>query len=282
MKENGDCQVCCGDCPAGNCSAKSQRVCGGNRDGRGCGVNHIGHELWCSKAKVVLTIAEETVMRVGQDGEDAVLLQVMQIPSFDGSSSHETALWDTACTGMFVRNEHAESMKFPCKKKRLRVCTLCSDVKEIDGLIYECSIKDLDGNVYTFSAHGLDQVTGRLNTEIGRDLMKKLFPNVPGAHRMCGANQVDYLIGLGKASWQPQRFLQASGGGDFWIWKNQFGSCIGGSHPLVGSYVTRYDSLYMVLKVMEVCSVSTMYGSRTMMWIVSLWSLPCAGLSLFL
>ena len=135
------------------------------------------------------------------------------------------------------------------------MCTLCSDVKEIDGLIYECSIKDLDGNVYTFSAHGLDQVTGRLNTEIGRDLMKKLFPNVPGAHRMCGANQVDYLIGLGKASWQPQRFLQASGGGDFWIWKNQFGSCIGGSHPLVGSYVTRSDSLYTVLKVMEVCSV---------------------------
>ena len=64
-------------------------------------------------------------------------------------------------------------------------------MKEINRLIYECFIKDFDGNRNTFSAHGLDQVTGSLNTAIGRDLMRKLFQNVPGAHKMCGAYQVD-------------------------------------------------------------------------------------------
>ena len=65
---------------------------------------------------------------------------------------------------------------------------------------------------------------------------------------MTGASTVDYLIGLGKASWQPQRIQKALGGGDMWLWENEFGTCIGGSHPLVNSFHTRSDSLYTVLK----------------------------------
>ena len=106
LKENLDCELCCGDCPKGKCSAKQQRICGGNKEGRGCGVNHVGHELWCANAKLCFLIAEETVLRSSSD--EAVLLQVMKIPSLDGSKTHETALWDTACTGLFVRNEHAD------------------------------------------------------------------------------------------------------------------------------------------------------------------------------
>ena len=256
MKENLDCEICCGDCPKGNCSAKVKRVCGGGKDGRGCGVNHVGHELWCAKAKLIFTVSEESVLRSSLDDSDnAVLLQVMKIPSFDGSLEHETALWDSACTGMFVRNEHAENMGFSCKKKRLRVITLGGDLKEIDGVIYDCKIRDLEGNVYEFSAHGLDNVTGNLSTVLDESLMRKLFPNVNGVHKMGGAGQVDYLIGLGKASWQPERFMQASGGGDFWIWRNKFGSCVGGSHPLVGNFVDRSESLYTVLKVIEAGSI---------------------------
>ena len=67
---------------------------------------------------------------------------------------------------------------------------------------------------------------------------------------MTGASRVDYMIGLGKASWQPQRIQKALGGGDFWLWGNDFGSCVGGSHPLVNSFTTRSDSLYTVMKTM--------------------------------
>ena len=217
LRENLDCEVCCGDCPNGNCLAKSKRVCGGNKDGRGCGTNHVGHELWCSNAKLCFAVSSETVLSIGEDEEDGVLLQVMKIPSLDKSADYETVLWDTACTGLFVRNEHARKMNFPCKERRLRVCTLGGVIKEIDGLIFECQITDLKGNVYEFLAHGLDQVTGALNTMLSEDLMRQLFPNVIGGHRMCGATEVDYLIGLSKVSWQPTRSIQASGGGDFWI-----------------------------------------------------------------
>ena len=42
---------------------------------------------------------------------------------------------------------------------------------------------------------------------------------------------------------------KALSGGDFWLWKNQFGMCVGGTHPLVTSFTTRSDSLFTVLKV---------------------------------
>ena len=255
LRENLDCETCCGDCPKGNCLSKTKRVCGGSKDGRGCGVNHVGHELWCPKAKLCFTVSNETVLRSVNEEEDGVLLQVMKIPSIDDSAPFETVLWDTACTGLFVRSAHAISKGFPSKEKLLRVVTLGGDVKEINGVIYECQIMDLKGNTYSFSAHGLDEVTGALNTVLGDDLLRKLFPSVIGANKLCGAPTVDYLIGLSKASWQPERILKSEGGGDFWMWQNDFGTCIGGSHPWVGSYVTRSDSLYTVLKVIETSSV---------------------------
>ena len=42
---------------------------------------------------------------------------------------------------------------------------------------------------------------------------------------------------------------KAQGGGDFWLWENQFGICVGGAHPLVDSLISRSDSLYTVMKV---------------------------------
>ena len=205
LKENKDCEICCGDCPKSNCLAKTKRICGGGKDNRGCGVSHIGHELWCSNAKVCFTVSSsEVVMRSSDATPEGVLLQIMKIPSLDQSSPYETILWDTACSGLFVRNEHAFNMKFPFKERRLRVCTLGGDIKEIDGKIFECQIRDIKGNVHKFSAHGLDEVTDSLSTDIEEALLRKLFPNVVGISKICGARQVDYLIGLSKASWQHQ------------------------------------------------------------------------------
>ena len=251
LEANGDCKLCCGDCPSGNCQAKTKRTCGGNKEDRGCGTNHLGHELWCKNAKLCFAANVEVVMKADGDPEGGVLLQVMKIPSLDSFAQFESVLWDTACTGVFVRNSHARRMNFPSKRQRLRVSTLGGDIKEVDGVIYQCKIKDTKGKVHEFSAHGLDQVTGSLGEPLSREHMKKLFPHVIGCHKLTGAAEVDYLIGLGKASWQPQRVERAQGGGDFWLWENKFGSCVGGSHPLVGGSITRSDSLYTVLHVAQ-------------------------------
>ena len=39
---------------------------------------------------------------------------------------------------------------------------------------------------------------------------------------------VDFMIRLDQSEWQPERIIKAERGGDFWIWSNEFGRCIGG------------------------------------------------------
>ena len=210
--------------------------------------NYFGHELWCQTAKLCFTVHGETVLKSTEDPNDRVLLQVMRIPSVYPDQTHETVLWDSACTDIFVRHDHARQMKFSYKEKRLRVSTLGGHVREIDGVIYDCRIKDQHGRIYEFKAHGLDEVTGDLGNAVNKSTMKKLFPNVVGAHSLTGASRVDYLIGLGKASCKPQRIQKAAGGGDFWLWGNDFGTCVGGTHPLIDSFTSRSDNLFTVLK----------------------------------
>ena len=210
--------------------------------------NHLGHELWCDKAKLCFSTQLETVLRTSDDTEDGVLLQIMKIPSINPAKSFETVLWDSACSAIFVRHDHAQEMNFPFREKRLRVSTLGGHIREIDGTIYWCTIRDQKGNLYEFEAHGLDEVTGEMGLPISKDVMKQMFPDVIGAHSMSGTAKVDYLIGLSQASWQPKRIQKALGGGDFWLWENAFGNCLGGSHPMVNSCTARSDSLYTVLK----------------------------------
>ena len=173
MEANGDCAICCGDCPKGICSAKYKRTCGG-KTGEGCGTSHIGHENFCRRAKFVFSVQVAKSLKAESE-EDDVLLQVMKIPSLNGSDDPEAVLWDTACSGIFVRNEHAMKMKFPFEERRLRVRTLGGDEKEINGRIYDCQIKDLRGKIYEFKAHGLDNVTGDLGGVPSKKVMKKLL-----------------------------------------------------------------------------------------------------------
>ena len=51
LQNNGDCFHCCGDHLPADCNRK-ERVCGGNKDDRGCKKSHTVHELFCLEAKV--------------------------------------------------------------------------------------------------------------------------------------------------------------------------------------------------------------------------------------
>ena len=81
LTANGDCEMCSGDCPRGNCQAKYKRTCGGGKEGRGCGTDHLGHELWCQTAKLCFSTHMETVLGTEDGADSGVLLQVMKIPS---------------------------------------------------------------------------------------------------------------------------------------------------------------------------------------------------------
>ena len=116
------------------------------------------------------------MLRADDESCDGVVLQVMKIPSLSENLPFETVLWDSACTGYFVRHDHAKAMGFPYEEKRLRVSTLGGNVQEIDGVIYRCKVKDQKGRVHEFYAHGLDEVTGDLGGPINKKRHETAFP----------------------------------------------------------------------------------------------------------
>ena len=99
----------------------------------------------------------------------------MKVPWQDGKRVCVSVLWDTVCSGIFVRTEHAERMNFPCKERKLHVKTLGGEKKEIYGKVYDCQIRDLKGSVYHFKNHGLDRVIGGLGGIRSKNVLQYLF-----------------------------------------------------------------------------------------------------------
>ena len=101
--------------------------------------------------------------------------------------------------------------------------------------VYRCQIKDLKGKLLTFFAVVLSRITGDMFCPLTRVQLKHLFPKVKEIENMCITDPVDYLIGSDEAGSQPIREHKAKGGGEFYVWKNSFGRCLGGRHELVAS-----------------------------------------------
>ena len=124
-------------------------------------------------------------------------------------------------------------MGFPGREEKMCIVTLGGDVKIIDGVIYVCKIRDLNGRVSKFKALGLEAITKPMECPLTIRQLRKMFPLHSRSDCLVGKEQVNYLIGLSKASWQPQMMMQAKCGRDMWTWHNQFGVCIGGMHPWI-------------------------------------------------
>ena len=57
---------------------------------------------------------------------------------------------------------------------------------------------------------------------------------------------MDFLIGMGHPSWHPKRIERSLQGGDIWLYRGSFGSCIGGRHPDVIEETSRSDQYFTV------------------------------------
>ena len=61
-------------------------------------------------------------------GKDNVLLQVMKIFWSDGERCFESIMWDTACSRIFVRMEHAERLIFHGQSPRLSCASSANSI----------------------------------------------------------------------------------------------------------------------------------------------------------
>ena len=95
------------------------------------------------------------------------------------------------------------------------VCTV-GGRKETKTLpVYECRIRDLKGETKVFHAMGLERITGEMFCPLSGIQLSKMFPDTYGAEHLGVRAAVDYMIGLDRSEWQPQRIIIAENGGDF-------------------------------------------------------------------
>ena len=243
LKENGDCQHCCGDHKAAECSRKS-RVCGGGKDDRGCSQSHNLHELFCNAARVFHVHAHSALP--GKSSSDGVVLLIMNVRSVKGNVA--SVFWDGGCSSNFVREAFAKICGFKGHEETLCVTTLGGVVTDYHKVIsYKCSLRTVDGDWLEFEAYGMECITGAL-MKIHENTIRKLFPRLDRRTVEClkrGSN-VDMLIGMKHPSWFPERAERATGGGDFWLYRGMFGVCVGGTHGLINEETKKSDSLFVV------------------------------------
>ena len=150
----------------------------------------------------------------------AVILLIMSVRTSKKNIS-AVVFWDSGCTSNFIRDEFAKKCGFRGKEETLSVTTLGGVVTEYKKVMsYQCTLRDENGQFQTFSAYGMDSITGDVS-RIEREKLKRLFPDTPVStlQRLERGKQVDVLVGIGHPSWHPERYEKAPGGGDLWIYK---------------------------------------------------------------
>ena len=88
LEVNQDCKFCTGDCPLLGSVRLQKRFCSQGVQGRGCGEQHVMHELFCAQAKCFVSCTVSTTRaRCGMHynnpwgrGKNQVVLQVMRVP----------------------------------------------------------------------------------------------------------------------------------------------------------------------------------------------------------
>ena len=201
LTENKDCIHCVGDHEPKECN-KKDRICGGNKDDRGCSKSHKMHELFCKDAKVfTLTMAS---IEENRDGE--VVLLIMQVRCVWKRSRNANVFWDLGSTANFITIRFAERCGFRGKTEELNVTTLGGVTTDITVTLYQCTLRDAEGNLEKFEAYGMETITGGHN-KICPSKIRELFPNL--TDRMIRSLQrgddVDVLIGVGHLSWHPEK-----------------------------------------------------------------------------
>ena len=241
LKENKDCEHCCGDHLSSNCQ-RANRVCGGGKSNRGCAKNHNLHELFCVQAKVF------AVHSLAANGDvSTVILLLMNVQTAKKNVS-SVVFFDSGCTSNFIRDEFAKICGFRGEEKTLSVTTLGGVVNDYKRVIeYHCQLRDVNGVFREFTAYGMNNITGDVS-KIGSEKLKRLFPytSKETLRQVERGSTVDVLIGLGHPSWHPERVEKAPGDGDFWIYRGIFGMCVGGRHPNVREDTRRNQCLFHV------------------------------------
>ena len=111
----------------------------------------------------------------------------------------------------------------------------------------------------------METITGAV-TQIGFAKLKKIFPHFADKtiRTLMRENRVDILCGIKQPSWIPERSEKAKVGGDFWLYRGRFGSCVGGRHPEMREETQRSSNLFAKVHQVYHAATFSMSSSQSM------------------
>ena len=139
-------------------------------------------------------------------------------------------LFDTGATLSLITFRAAQRLNLRGKKVKLDVIKVGNQVQTLESCEYRLSLFDDNNHKHYFTVYGIEEISTDIK---GIDLhgVKSLFPEEElQTIRRPESGKVDVLIGLDYAPFQPNKRRES---GNLILANNRFGTCIGGSHPML-------------------------------------------------
>ena len=157
---------------------------------------------------------------------DTCLLQVQRIRTKKGWAN---VLWDNGASLCFITNKKAKEEKLKGIRTELSILKVGGVNEKLVSYKYKLTLIDKRGQELQIDVYGIDKITSNIQA-VNLDGVHRLFKDVTKEEIARPTGEIDVLIGFEYAGFHPQK-EQFSG--HLLLLKNQFGRCIGGTHPQI-------------------------------------------------
>ncbi|XP_071954191.1 uncharacterized protein [Antedon mediterranea] len=219
LKENRACFCCL---TAGHIIAK----CKGKKQCDTDGCRRLHHKLLHQQTQNTEPIPTVSSLENSlQMKSDPCLLQLMKVRS--GKNELNT-LWDSCATASLITHDAAKRIKAKGRPVKISMTKVGGQTECIDSMKYKILLNDNMGNCVAVEAYGIPKITAKIGNQNLENLAKILNVYPEQVKRPTG--EVDLLVGYEYAGYHPTKIKAC---GHLVLLKNQFGQCIGGSHPSI-------------------------------------------------
>ena len=157
---------------------------------------------------------------------ETCLLQIQKIPTKNGFAN---VLWDTGASLCLITNAKARAENLKGIKTQLSIIKVGGESETVDTFKYKLPLIDKQGKTVVFNVYGIDKITSPIPA-VDIKGISKLFQDVYEEELIRPTGEVDTLIGYEYADFHP---LKEQSSGHLLLLRNQFGRCVGGTHPIL-------------------------------------------------
>ena len=189
---------------------------------------HEAHIQGINFVPSVVLMATKGNEEKGEKGS-ICLLQVMSIHTSQSNNSSVNVMWDGGATVSLITFKKARSLNLEGEPITITVIKVGGKQEKINSFEYALPLLNENNEQITLKVYGIEKISTGMQ-QINVKGVIKLFKDVHEKDVNRPIGEIDALIGLEYAGFHPVREQYH---GHLLLLKNQFGKCLGGTHPFL-------------------------------------------------